>query len=410
MKPLILVDFSHLFSRNVFVAINQSNPRKENGKYITKEFSPQLKHLLFNSLQYIKNMFKGEMLLALDSQNNWRKDFYPDYKGTRAKGKEGGDLNWDEVYGVIDEIVEAIQENFPFKVLKVPKTEADDIGGTLSTLLGNERPVILVTSDHDWLQNLTHGKYVKMYDPIKKEYVDLTDWEHTIINTPAGPMSRFTAMHSLQGDSGDNVPKVTFETEFSSNFISYLKENNITSEDVEEVKNMSIYDELVEKYNVFTKIKSGKKKGEVKLDYRIWYKLNDGTLIKKNDYIKNGMSSDFEVVEVPEKDIFKSVNFGDKKAKSAVETEESINELLNSHKMYMKNFLFSNTLVDFDKIPNELKKNIIDAYNECNMKYNPQGMLSYFMENNLGQHVNQLAKFYDPTCEKHSTSSLDDFF
>jgi 5'-3' exonuclease len=410
MKPLVLVDFSHLFSRNIFVAINQANPSKKGGKYITEEFTPQFRHLIFNSLQYIKNMFKGEVLLALDSQGNWRKDFYEDYKGTRAKGKEEGDLNWDEVYPVIDEIVEVIRNYFPFKVLKVPKAEADDIGGVLSTVLGNERNVILVTSDHDWLQNITHGQYVQMYDPMKQKYVDLSDFEHEIIDTPVGKMSRFTAMHSLQGDSGDNVPKLTFQTEFSPNFLTYLKENEIYSESVKEVRSLDIFPELVEKYDTYSTVKSGKRKGEVKYDYRIWYRLSTGSLIKKDEYIKKGMSEEFTVEEVPEKDIYKSVNFGGKKLTASVQTSETLTEVLNSHELYMDNFKFSNTLVDFDKIPEELKKNIIESYNECKINYDPSGILNYFIDEGLGKHVSQISKFHDRSCENMSSSSLDDFF
>ena len=377
MKPIVLVDFSHLFSRNLFVAINQANPSIKKGKYITAEIEPYFKHLLFNSLQFIKNKFDGEIVLALDARFNWRKEFYKDYKGTRAKGKEESELNWEEIYLVIDEIVEVIQNNFPFKVVKVDKAEADDIGGVIAQTYGNQRPVILVTSDHDWLQNLTHGDYIKMYDPIKKEYVDLTDWEHGIIDTPSGEMSRFTAMHSLRGDTGDNVPKITFETEFSTNFISHLKENEITSTNVTEVMGMSIYDEVLAKYEVFSIVKSGKRKGQPKYDYRIWYRLTETQeLITKDNYNKLYSEAEyiFEKEEVFEKDVFKSINFSEKKAKEAVETKESLLALLNSHHLYKSKFKFSNTLVDFDKIPSNIKENIIGEYNRVKVSYNQKSL------------------------------------
>ena len=413
MKPMIIVDFSHLYSRNLFVAINQAKPRVKNGKYITEDISPYLKHLLFNSLQFIKNKFRGEMVLALDARFNWRKEFYKDYKGTRAKGKERGELNWEELYLVIEDIVTSIKEHFPFKVIEVPKAEADDIGGVLSQKFGNDREIILVTSDHDWLQNLTHGKYVKMYDPMKKEFVDLTDWEHSIIDTPMGEMSRFTAMHTLMGDAGDNVPKITFETEFSENFIAHLRENEITSCNVTEVQGMSIYDEIVEKYETFLVVKSGKRKGEYKHDYRIWYRLTETQeLITKDNYNKLYYSEEilFEKEEVFEKDIFKSINFSEKKAKEAVETKESLLEFLNSHHLYKSKFEFSNILVDFDKIPDNIKNDIIEEYREVKINYSKDGIMNYFVEQGLGQMVNQVSKFYDTNYSQVSSSSLDDFF
>ena len=412
MKPLVVVDFSHLFSRNIFVAINQAKPSTKNGKYVTAELEPYFKHLMFNSLQFIKNKFKGEIILAMDAKNNWRKDFYKDYKGTRAKGKEESELNWEEVYGIIEGIVEVIKENFPFKVIKVEKAEADDIGAVIAQTYGDERAVILVTSDHDWLQNLTHGEHTKMYDPMKQKYVDLTEWEHELINTPRGIMSRFTAIHTLLGDSGDNVPNITFESVFSDSFLAYLKANEIYSDNVTEVKAMSIYDELVDKFEVYSVVKSGKRKGLPQLDYRIWYRLTEtDELIKKDDFVKlYNSDTEFVVEEVYAKDIFKKVTFGPKKAKKAVENSEALLEVLESHHMYHYNFEFSNTLVDFDKIPNDLKESIIMTYRSIDVNYNQNGMLEYFINEGLGKMVNQVTKFYDISYENQKTSSLDDFF
>lgn len=413
MKPIVVVDFSHLFSRNIFVAINQAKPSVKKGQYVTAEITPYFKHLMFNSLQFIKNKFGGEIVLAMDARNNWRKDYYKDYKGTRAKGKEESELNWEEVYQVIEDMVEVIRQNFPFKVIKVEKAEADDIGGVIAQRYGDERPVILVTSDHDWLQNLTHGKYVKMYDPMKQEYSDLTDWEHEIINTPRGEMSRFTAMHTLLGDSGDNVPNITFETTFSDNFLSHLKENEIYSDNVTEVRGMHVFEEIVEKYEIHSVVKSGKRKGLPQLDYRIWYRLvEEDIMIKKDDFNKmyNGQDVEFEVVDVFAKDIYKKVTFGPKKATAAVETEEALLEVLGSHHKYHDNFVFSNTLVDFDKIPEDLQKAIISAYRTTEVQYNQNGMLEYFVNEGLGRMVNNIAKFYDISYEATITSSLDDFF
>lgn len=413
MKPLVIVDFSHLFSRNLFVAINQAKPRIKNGKYLTEDIRPYLSHLLFNSLQFIKNKFGGETLLALDSRNNWRKDFYEDYKGTRAKGKEDSEIKWKEIYETIEEIVQVIKENFPFKVIRVEKTEADDIGGVLAQKYGNDREVILVTSDHDWLQNITHGKHIKMYDPIKQEYSNLSEWEHEIINTPVGEMSRFTAMHTLLGDSGDNIPNITHETKFSDSFITHLKENDIYSDNVTEVKNMHVFEEIVEKYKTLSIVKSGKRKGLPQIDYRIWYRIiEEDLLIKKDDFHKlyDSESVEYEIVDVYVKDIYKKVTFGPKKAEKALASEESLLELINSHYKYLENFKFSNTLVDFDKIPEELKNKIIDEYKKVKVNYNQNGMLEYFVNEGLGKMVNQITKFYDSSYEVINNSSLDDFF
>jgi len=410
MKPLIIVDFSHLFSRNLFVAINQAKPRIKKGKYLTEDIKPYFLHLLFNSLQYNKNKFKGEMVLAFDSKGNWRKDFYKDYKGTRAKGKETTEIDWDGIHQIIEEVKTTIEENFPFKVLKIPKAEADDIGGVLSKKFGNERKVVLITSDHDWLQNISHGKYVEMYDPIKMEYSDLTPEENEIIQTPAGEMSKFTAIHTLIGDSGDNVPNITFETKFSDNFLAFLKENEIMSDSVKEVRNMSIYDELLKKYEVLATVKSGKRKGLPMFDYRVYYRLKSGELLLKDEYLARNLDEEYEVEEQFQKDVFKKVPFGIKKAEKAVQDVHELQKLITSHPMYKDNFMFSNTLVDFDKIPDYLSETILQEYKNTTVNYNPNGILEYFVAEGLGKQVNQITKFYCTSYIQKSTTSLDDFF
>ena len=111
---------------------------------------------MFNSLQSVKNKFKGEILLALDSRSYWRKDYYPEYKAHRKAGKDESDINYDEFYPVVDSIVQIIRDAFPFKVLQIDKAEADDIAGVITREYSSSREIILVTSDHDWAQTFEY--------------------------------------------------------------------------------------------------------------------------------------------------------------------------------------------------------------------------------------------------------------
>ena len=375
MKPLIIVDYSHTVMRMVFVAIAQAKPKKKQGKFITSEYMPYMKYLLFNSLQFVKNKFNGDMVLAIDSKMNWRRDLYSDYKANRAKAKTDSGIDFDEFFGEVDKITDVIREMFPFKVVKVPKSEADDIAGTISLVYGNDRTIVLVTSDHDWSQVLSHTN-TQMWDPIKKEFANLTDFENTIIETDFGNMSRFTIIHSLIGDKGDNVPTITGMTEFSDAFKSYLKENNIVNTSVKDFNSMGIKDELIENFNVYKITKSGANKGK----------------------------------QTEEKDVYKTVPFGIKKAEKAAENVDSLNGLLNSHPMYRDNFIRNRTLVDFDCVPENIKRDILDEFERVEINYDPNKMLEYFMQENLGQHINNIHKFHDTSLEKQTSTSLDDFF
>ena len=376
MKPLVIVDFSHTSSRMLHTAIFQTKPKKKDGKFITSEWLPYYKHLIFNSLQFVKNKFNGEVVLAMDSRNNWRKDVYNEYKAHRAKGRDESEIDFGEYYEAVEDMGRVLDELFPFKVLKINKAEADDIAGTLAYKFGNDRPIILITSDHDWEQVMAETSHVQMWDPIKKEYQVLSDYERGIIETPHGPMSRFTIHHALLGDKGDNVMSLTGCTEFSESFITYLKENEIYTTSVKEFLTMSISNELMEKFDVMKITKSGKNKG------------------KPTD----------------EKDIFKTVPFGIKKAEAASESTDTLNELLDKHEMYRERFYMNAQLVDFMMIPEDMKNEIVQQYNDTEIHYDPTGILNYFMSENLGQMVTAVNKFYDGDYSMQTKTSLDDFF
>ena len=374
-KSITIIDFNHLNMRNLFIALSEVKPRKKDDLFITEEFIRYHKYLIFNSLQFIKNKFRNEIILASDSKNSWRKDFYTGYKANRNKTRENTQVNFKEFFEVTDEILDVIQNNFPFKVLKTEKAEADDIAGVISLIYGNEIDITLVTSDHDWLQVLPYTKGAKIWDPIKKVDMTLTDFENTIIETDHGPMSRFSIIHSLIGDKGDNIPSITAGTNFSEPFIDYLNKNNITNKCVKTVKEMNIFNELVENYNVFTPIKSGKLKGQHK----------------------------------DTKFIYKTVPFGIKKAEKTAESSETLNSLLNSHNMYRDNFIRNRKLVDFTKIPTEIKEEILKDFNKAEVRYSTDGMIDYFKKEELTQHINGINKFYSIKYEDIKTRSLDDF-
>jgi len=238
--------------------------------------------------------------------------------------------------------------------------------------------ITLVTSDHDWLQVQAHND-IRIWDPIKKEDRFLSDSEKVKIKVELNGLeeyiSRFTLIHALIGDKGDNVPTITGKSHFSDNFISYLKENEITSTSVKEVTAMSVYDELVEKYNIYEIVKSGYKKGQFK----------------------------------DTKDIFKTKPFGIKKAEAVVQSAELLEEILDSHDMYKDNFERNRTLVDFVKIPNTVQDSIMKNFSEAEIIYNPTGMLEYFMNEKLSLHASNINKFYSAKYERKTTSSLDDF-
>jgi len=100
-----------------------------------------IRHQILNNIRSYRNRFKdeyGEIVIATDARS-WRKEYYPEYKANRAKGRDKDDKDWDEIFRIITMIREEITENFPYKVIHIEGCEADDIIGQLFYYLEEKR-------------------------------------------------------------------------------------------------------------------------------------------------------------------------------------------------------------------------------------------------------------------------------
>jgi 5'-3' exonuclease len=138
------------------------------------------------------------MILCCDSAYSWRKESFVHYKAHRAKVKKESKIDWKLVYEAMDSTLKDFKENFPFRVMEVPRTEADDIIGVLA--LDANEPSVIVSKDHDFLQLLGTGN-VAVYNPYTKKLIK--HGEHT---QEQAEITRLT--HIISGDTGDGVPNI----------------------------------------------------------------------------------------------------------------------------------------------------------------------------------------------------------
>ena len=162
-----------------------------------------IRHFILNTLRMYNKKFRkdyGDMVIACDS-STWRREYFPNYKFKRREGREKDEVekaNWDEIFRIINMVREEIQENLPYRVVKVDGAEADDIIGTLALEtqeFGKHEDVMIVSADKDFVQ-LQKYKNVKQYSPMQKKFV-----------TEKNPHT-YLFEHVLKGDSGDGVPNV----------------------------------------------------------------------------------------------------------------------------------------------------------------------------------------------------------
>ncbi len=160
-----------------------------------------LRHMILNSLRQYRVKYKkdfGELILAIDGKNNWRRGYYPQYKANRKKKREEDTFDWAKAFSIMHDIKEEILANFPYKVIEVDECEADDIIGELcanTQEFGQYEDVMIISADKDFLQ-LQRYPNVRQYSPLlKKEYKE---------DAPlVGLMEKI-----MTGDAGDGVPNV----------------------------------------------------------------------------------------------------------------------------------------------------------------------------------------------------------
>ena len=160
-----------------------------------------LRHMILNSLRQYRVKYKkdfGELVLAIDGKNNWRRGYYPQYKANRKKKREADTFDWAKAFSIMHDIKEEILANFPYKVIEVDECEADDIIGELcanTQEFGQYEDVMIISADKDFLQ-LQRYPNVRQYSPLlKKEYKE---------DAPlVGLMEKI-----MTGDAGDGIPNV----------------------------------------------------------------------------------------------------------------------------------------------------------------------------------------------------------
>ncbi len=184
----------------IIVDLNQvmiSNFMAQVGNHTNIDIDENLfRHMVLNSIRSYNQKFKaefGEIIIACDASNNWRRDIFPYYKANRRKARQKSDVDWNTVFESLNKVREELREYFPYRVIHIDKAEADDIIGILSALYGNEQPIMIVSGDKDFRQLQVYSK-VKQYDPVRKRAIVDKD-----------PVN-YLKEHIMRGDMGDGVP------------------------------------------------------------------------------------------------------------------------------------------------------------------------------------------------------------
>ncbi len=180
---MILLDYSQIVIANVMM----------NKKSMSEDF---VRHAILNTIRMYHHKFSdeyGDLVVCCDATNNWRKEAFKYYKAQRKTTRDKSDFDWSELFRLLHMVREEIAENFPYKVVYIDKAEADDIIASLVLNNDSNEPVLILSSDKDFIQ-LQKYKNVNQYSPLTKKFLN-TDNPET-----------FLREHILRGDVSDGVP------------------------------------------------------------------------------------------------------------------------------------------------------------------------------------------------------------
>ena len=193
---MIIVDLNQIMISNLMVQIN--------GRQAVELSEDLVRHMVLNSLRGHNKKFRkeyGEMVIACDSKNVWRREVFPNYKAGRKANREKSDHDWNAIFAMFGNIRSEIKEFLPYKVLELETAEADDIIAALVRRIQNRvgpnhlKKVLILSGDKDFIQ--LHNEWVKQYNPVLNKYVGKDE-------NPA----LYIKEHILKGDRSDGVPNV----------------------------------------------------------------------------------------------------------------------------------------------------------------------------------------------------------
>ncbi len=187
---MILLDYNQTIIANLMAQLgNHTNaPIDENA----------FRHMAINSIRNIHSKFSatyGELVIACDGPNSWRRGAYIYYKANRRKKAEASEIDWTMIHGYLDLLRQELIDYFPYRVIRETGAEADDVIATLVMEFADSQKMMIVSADHDFRQ-LHRYPLVSQYDAIGQRPVLEKEPE------------RYLAEHILRGDPGDGVPNV----------------------------------------------------------------------------------------------------------------------------------------------------------------------------------------------------------
>ena len=183
---MILIDYSQ-------VAIAAALKSMKDTKHLDENL---IRHMILNSLRYHNTNFKeefGQLVVAVDSSNSWRKNYFSEYKANRKIAREKSPIDWNKLYSITQTILNEIRENFQFMVIGYTSLEADDVIAIICKNVAIKEQNVIISRDKDFFQ-LAKFDNIKKYSPIDRKFLSAD--------------ASYLKKHIISGDKGDWIPNI----------------------------------------------------------------------------------------------------------------------------------------------------------------------------------------------------------
>lgn len=212
---MIILDLNQVMISNLMVQLgNHTNTEVEEGI---------LRHMILNSIRLYRQKFGkeyGDLVIACDDKNYWRRQIYPYYKANRKKARDKSELDWTKIFEALNKIRTELREVFPYPTIQVDTAEADDIIATLCELKGaivSSERILILSGDKDFNQ-LQKYPNVEQFDPVRKKWIKADD------------PYKYVQEHILRGDTGDGIPNVLSDDD---TFVSGKRQRPLTQKKID---------------------------------------------------------------------------------------------------------------------------------------------------------------------------------
>lgn len=147
----------------------------------------------FRSLRSLLEEMGGDkVIIALEGNPKFRHELYPEYKAQRYQNQTPEAKKEMDDFHRQKKVIFSILAKLPVEVVKHPDYEGDDLIGKLVTSVYKDDSCVVITADTDFIQLFDVAPNVKIYNPIKKEWVER-------------PKYNYAVWKALVGDKADNI-------------------------------------------------------------------------------------------------------------------------------------------------------------------------------------------------------------